>query len=204
MAQDNNTLPRQRVTAVCGMIAPVWFLFALLAFGALRPEYSHATKAVSELGAWGAPNALAWNVLGFGVVGALVMVFAWGLWNATSSWPAALFVGLSGLGFAAAGAFPADLNDLEALSTKLHILASLASFGAFACGVFVVGWVFWQRPSWRRWAYVSLAVGVLGIVSVLLQATEMPPGLVQRITFLSYLLWVAVLGAAVWKVPKSE
>src|SRR3989304_1137074 len=57
------------------------FLVALLAFAAARTDYSHLTKAVSELGAIGAPHALAWNILGFGAVGVLVVIFAWGLWR---------------------------------------------------------------------------------------------------------------------------
>jgi hypothetical membrane protein len=181
------------------MTAPIWFLIALLLFGALRTEFSHSTKAVSELGAWGAPHALAWNVLGFGTVGALVMTFAWGLWNYTSSWLSAFSVGISGLGFAAAGIFPADMGDMQAFSTRMHIIGSLVSFAGFAAGVFAVGWTLWRRPAWRKWAIISVVVGLLAIASLLLRETAIPTGLAQRINFLAYLLWIAVLAAGIWR-----
>lgn len=200
MNTSHNTSCCQWTATVCGMAAPLWFLIALLVFGGIRPDYSHLTKAVSELGSWGAPHALAWNVLGFGAVGALVMAFAWGIYRTTSSWSAALLVGLSGLGFAGAGIFPADLDDMQAFSTRMHIVSSLVSFAGFAAGVFVIGWVLWRRPAWRRWAVVSVVVGLIGIASLALRETGMPPGLAQRINFLIYLLWIAVLAAAIWKI----
>lgn len=185
------------------MIAPAWFLVALLAFAALRPDYSHFTKAVSELGAVNAPNALAWNILGFGAVGTLVVVFAWGLGTHGGSRWVALMVAISGLGFAAAGLFPADMNDMNADTTRLHILASLVSFGAFAASVPAVGWMLWKTGR-GRFALCATAFGVAAVVSVLLRETDMPPGLVQRINFMAYLIWIALAALAVPIVGKDK
>jgi hypothetical membrane protein len=184
------------------MIAPVWFLAALLAFAAFRPDYSHLTKAVSELGARGGPNALAWNILGFGAVGVFTMVFAWGLWAQISSRIGALLMGLSGLGFAAAGIFPADMGDLQSRSSQLHMIASLASFATFIPAVFVVGWVFWRRVRWGRFALAATAVGLVAMLSILLYGTTMPPALIQRFTFLAYLAWIALIAAGMWAARK--
>ncbi len=52
-----------RSLALCGMSAPPLFVVAILFFAAVRPDYNHLTRAVSELGGRGAPNALAWNAM---------------------------------------------------------------------------------------------------------------------------------------------
>ena len=55
-----------------GIIATPWWIISLLLFGALEPNYSHLYKAVSELGAFGASNALAMNIVCFFLTGTLV------------------------------------------------------------------------------------------------------------------------------------
>jgi hypothetical membrane protein len=185
----------QRISASCGLIAPVWFSVALVAFAAVRTDYSHLTKAVSELGAIGAPHALAWNIVGFGAVGMLIVIFAAGIWRQANAALAASMIAISGIAFAAAGVFPADLSNLNADSTRLHILASLVSFAAFAAAVPVMGWSLW-RSGYRRLAVTAVALGVAAVASVLLRETGIPPGLAQRINFLAYLAWIAMIAAS--------
>ena len=63
-----------------GIAASILFVTALILIAAVTPGYSHLTNAVSELGMSNAPYALLWNLLGFGVVGVLIVLFAWGLY----------------------------------------------------------------------------------------------------------------------------
>jgi hypothetical membrane protein len=186
----------QRISAICGVLAPTWFVIALVVVAAVRPEYSHLTKAASELGAVGAPNALAWNILGFGAVGALVAVLAWSLWQQGGGRVAALLIAISGIGFAAAGVFPADMNDMNADTTRLHILASLVSFAAFAVAVPVVGWGLWQSDR-RGFAVAAIIFGLAAVLSVLLREANIPPRLAQRINFVAYLVWIALVAVSV-------
>jgi len=46
------------VAGVAGIAAVVIFWAALLGFAAAYPGYSHSHKAISELGAFGAPHTL--------------------------------------------------------------------------------------------------------------------------------------------------
>jgi hypothetical membrane protein len=184
-----------RLPAICGLLAPVWFLIALLAFAAARPDFSHLTKAVSELGAVGAPHGLAWNIVGFGAVGMLIVIFAAGIWRQAQAPLAASLIAVSGIAFAAAGVFPADMSNLNADTTRLHILASLVSFAAFAAAVPVMGWSLW-RAGFRRFAVFAIAFGVAAVASVLLRESGIPPGLAQRINFLAYLAWIATIAAS--------
>ena len=185
--------------ALCGFLAPALFLIAILFFAALRPEYSHLTDAVSELGALDAPNALAWNLIGFVAVGLLIAVFAWGLFRATGSPGALAYVGLSGLSFAATGVFPADMADLAAPSSRMHIVMSLICFGAFVLGAFVLGWRFLRRPGWRWVAVISGVFGILAILTMPLREMAVPPGLAQRVSFALYLAWIWLLALALWR-----
>ena len=182
----------ERTPAICGLLAAVWFLVALVAFAAARSDYSHFTKAVSELGAIGAPHALAFNVLGFGAVGLLIVVAAWGLWRQLRAPVAAGFIAISGLAFAAAGVFPADMSNFEADTTRLHILASLVSIAAFAAAVPAVTWRLWRNGR-RGFAAIAFAFGLAAVLSVLLREANIPPGLAQRINFFAYLAWIALI-----------
>jgi len=70
--------PRKRLArfALAGVVLPVWFLGGSLVLGALRPGYAPLRDAISELGEKGAPNALIWNIGGFGVVAVLYALYA--------------------------------------------------------------------------------------------------------------------------------
>jgi hypothetical membrane protein len=185
----------QRIPAICGLLAPVWFLVALVAFAAARSDYSHLTKAVSELGAVGAPHALAWNIVGFGAIGGLIVVLAIGVWQQANARWAAVFIALSGIAFAAAGVFPADMSNFEADTTRLHILASLVSLAAFVIAVPFMGGRLW-RSGRRGFAVAAIAFGLAVVLTLLLRETEMPPGLAQRINFVGYLAWMALVASS--------
>ncbi|MGI9427770.1 MAG: DUF998 domain-containing protein, partial [Bythopirellula sp.] len=96
-----------------GQVVGVWFFGCLFVFAAVYPGYSHLTKAVSELGAFGAPHAVLWNLLGFGLTGLLILLFGTGLQhllvrrgvNSSGGW-AVVAIGAS----FAATAIPADME----------------------------------------------------------------------------------------------
>jgi hypothetical membrane protein len=187
---------RSSVFAWCGALAAPLFLVAIVVFGAMRPDFDHAHKAVSELGVFGAPHALAWNLVGFIAVGLLVAVFSWGFFRATRSWAGLILIGLSGLAFAAAGVFSADMDNLSSASSRAHIAASYASFIAFAVGSFVLAWQLRHRDGWRIAAAISLFLGLLALASIPLRETGVPPGLAQRVGFAAYLAWTEALAIA--------
>lgn len=180
----------------CGALAAPLFLVAIAVFGVMRPDFDHAHKAVSELGVFGAPHALAWNLVGFIAVGLLVAVFSWGFFRATRSWAGLILIGLSGLAFAAAGVFPADMDNLSSASSRAHIVASFASLFAFTVGSFVLAWQFRHRDGWRIAAAISLLLGLLAMASIPLGETGVPPGLAQRMGFAAYLAWTETLAIA--------
>jgi hypothetical membrane protein len=108
-----------------GFLSAGTFAGALLVIAALDPSYSHATRAVSELGAVGAPHQWTWNVMGFLLPGLLVGLFGLGAGHALAprGRSASILLKISGLAFAATGLFPANLQAMSSFSTRAHVLA---------------------------------------------------------------------------------
>lgn len=199
----------QRSYALCGLAAPVIFVSAIVVFAALRPDYSHLTNAVSELGVFDAPHALAWNLIGFILVGLLIALFGAGLGRATSASggidSAGLWLIVSGLGFAGAGAFPANMEARFASPwTILHLVMSTVCFVTFIVAAFAFGKRFSRLPAWTGMARISSGTAWLAIASMLLRAMPLMPGVMQRISFGVYLLWVLIMAMALWRRTRSR
>lgn len=175
-------------TGRLGLLTAVAFTAALLLFAALDPAYSHATKAVSELGAVGAPNQLAWNLIGFLGVGLALAAFGWGLGQALGDrWTGGL-AALFGLAFAAT-AIPADMNDLGSPGSVAHIVASQAVLLFWALALIRLLFVKRAGPALRWIAAAALALAVGAIV---VRGMELlSPGFSQRLSFAVVFGWVA-------------
>lgn len=175
-------------TGRLGLLTTIVFTVGLLAFGAWDPAYSHATKAVSELGAVGAPNQLAWNLIGFLGVGLALAAFGWGLGKAIGDRGTGGLAVLFGLAFAAT-AIPADMNDLGSPGSVAHIIASQAVLLFWA--VALIRLLFVKRAGltlrWIAAAALALAAG-----AIVVRGMEwLPPGLSQRLSFAVVFGWVA-------------
>src|SRR5262245_25116662 len=114
-----------RALAAAGLLANALFWSAVVGFAALRPDYSHLTKAVSELGSIGAPRMWAFNLIGYVLPGVLMAGFGWVLGRRHGSTGVAVLLALSGLGLVVAGLFPGDLSDFRRPTTQLHLAGSL-------------------------------------------------------------------------------
>jgi hypothetical membrane protein len=115
-----------------GVAAAITLIGMLILFSTLTPGYNHLTQAVSELGMLNAPYALLWNLLGFGLVGALILVFALSLYVEFNAIRGGIFIsaltGISGLGYIGLGIFPAAIGFQPSTSTTLHTIMVMMSF----------------------------------------------------------------------------
>lgn len=177
-----------RTTGWTGLAAAGLFAGALGVFAALDPTYSHLTNAVSELGAVGAPNQLAWNLIGFIAVGLLLAAFGRGLGREITTPSAGGLLILFGLAFAAT-AIPADMSDLGSPGSTAHIVASQAVLLLWALALVRLLFVRRAGPALRWIAAVALALAVGAIVVRGLEALQ--PGLSQRLSFAVVFGWVA-------------
>lgn len=194
----------QRLSAVCGLIAPLLFCATIVAFTWLHPGYSHATQAISELGMPGAPYALAWNGIAFVMVGMLATAFALGLARVlgqtpTAKWVSGLMIA-SGLGNLGWGLFPAEPGFAASMATALHFAMVMLNFFSFLVAVCLFGWKFRSHPYWRPWACFSWGIAVIAVSSFLIPPS-VPVGISQRIGIGAYFLWLFVLALGVWRAP---
>ena len=197
----------ERRLALGGVLAPIVFIVALTIFSLLTPNYDNLTNAISELGVLGAPYALGWNVLGFMLVGLLVTAFAWGLHlgmrPASGTRIIPWLVGMTGIGFAGLGIFPAETGLRPSTSTTLHFVVVAVSYLPFILVAFIYAATMRTDIYWKRWISFSIAMGVLAIASFFIPRT-IPIGLSQRLGLGAYFLWLFVMGFALLKKPKPS
>jgi hypothetical membrane protein len=176
------------VVARLGLLTTFVFTAALLLFAALDPAYSHVTKAVSELGAVGAPHQLAWNLIGFLGVGLALALFGWGLGKAVEDrWTGGLAT-LFGLAFAAT-AVPADMSDFGSPGSVAHIAASQAVLLFWAAALVRLMFV---RRAGAALRWIAAGAHVLAVGSIVVRGMDLlPPGLSQRLSFAVVFGWVA-------------
>jgi hypothetical membrane protein len=171
-----------RASFAASMAANLLFWPALVLFAALRPDYSHFTKAVSELGAFGAPNMWAWNLLGFMLPGVLLAFAGWDIGRRMAP-EAILLPGLlmlGGLMMAFAGLFPADMADRAGLWTRLHLVGAFGSLAAWLLAIVLIA--VRVRGPWRDAALVAMAC-VVALATAVLTSSPHSPALTQRLMF---------------------
>jgi hypothetical membrane protein len=196
-----------RSIGLLAMIVPVWFTGIYLTLSTRRPEYSHLTKAISELGSVDAPRAWIWNLLGYMLPGIAVALLGLGIGNRFANEsgarvPAWALVA-SGLFMALSGVFPGDFENRTSVTMILHALSSIGSFVVFLVAAFSLPRVLRRFREWRPFVWPSLVLAGGSIVTGFLR-TGSSPGVGQRLGFACFFLWVAVVGYALYCDPAKS
>jgi len=190
----------QRRIGQIAVTTPLWFLAVYLALSAIYPEYSHKTKAISELGALGAPHKWVWNVFGYILPGLAVAILGIGLRREISFSGRAGGVPFwaliaSGILMSASGVFPGDFENRTSTTMILHAVGSFGSFLAFLIAGFWLPVRFRRLQNWRWLVWPSLLLVVGSIVTGFLR-TGSAPGIGQRLGFACFFAWVGLVGFA--------
>lgn len=195
----------QKSHALAGIAAPMLFVSAYLFATAARPEFNHFTKAVSELGAIHAPNAVFWNVLGFICPGLMIAFFAVGFHQAVAQADEGRLpfyaLLLSGILMAVAGLFPGDFEHSTSFTTVMHAVGSFGSFIAFLVAAFTYPLYLRKSDFWEKTIVPSLTFTWLCILSGFLR-TGIAPGISQRVGFAFYFLWIAFMAINLFRYQR--
>jgi Protein of unknown function (DUF998) len=209
--RDRST--RQRLLLGGAAAGLTTFVVTFLVQGALRPGYRPWRHAVSQLslGPFGWVNTIA--IL---LTAAALLAFAAGLRSALpigigSIWGPRL-IGVAGVGFLLAAAFPIDpglgyppgASDQHSLAGLVHGLVITVAFGCLSAACFVMARHFAGDPAWRGWARYSTVTGLVvtagylatSVLTGLDQAGVLPTapgGLVQRAMIVAGFGWVVLL-----------
>lgn len=182
-----------------GPASVVIWLVALAVFGARLPFYDQMRHPVSLLGATGVPGAGSFNALGFVLPGLLAALAALGLvlrMPATASRPlrvAGQMLLLAGLAFAAMGVFPLDAQDIENRASQAHASVWLLWLVAFGAGAAMLRVGAARDAAWHPVATLAVACAVWMLCSAFVFGSVMPVAMAQRLAFLGWALWLALL-----------
>ncbi len=189
----------QRFDPWLGAVGAALFILAVIGFGAALPGYLPLGHPVALLGALGVPHALAFNVLGFLLPGLIAVGVALRLLaRVPRTAPWSLRVGgqmllLSGLAFAAMGLLPLDASDIESRASQYHASAWMVWVLAFVPGAVLSGLGERAVAGGRRLAAVHLTAGVVTGLGALVLQMVMPAPMAQRLAFVAWALWLAVV-----------
>ncbi len=194
-----------KVLALSGVAGPVLFTTLVMVCGALRPDYSHATQFISELGETGGSHSSLMNVVGFIPSGILLTIFGASLAllfpRTGLSLAAAALVGIFGLGIAGAGVYSCDLGcPRQGISSEatLHRLVSVTAFLSGIVGSGIYAYLFRGVASWRSLWWYSAASSAAALVLLLVLNASVESraftGVWQRLFLATLYLWCAIVG----------
>jgi hypothetical membrane protein len=194
--------------AIFGMMAPLLFWITYFIMAGARPEYSFQTKAISELGSVDAPYKWMWNILGYGVPGLLISIYAYGLFQSvsqnTGSKLPLIGIMLSGLFMALSGIFPGDFDNRQSVTMLMHTIGSFGSYLFFLLGAFTYPQHmkksrYWQTVTKLPLVFIWLTI-LFGTWPFLFPAT---PAVGQRFVFLFYFGWIFYTALKLYREPKA-
>jgi hypothetical membrane protein len=179
--------------------------------GLLRPDYSHVTNYVSELGGVGAPNAIIQRT-NFILVGILIIAFSFGLHRGISdgkrSIVGPLLIAIFGFSAVMSGIFSTDPIQPGSFSDIMHSLASAIGSTAAIVGFFVISVRLEQDPLWTRYRNFSIIMAVVAILVSLVAGGILgvlgAPGLSQRLYMAVLFLWIEVMAIRLFQISSQE
>ncbi|MGZ7096354.1 MAG: DUF998 domain-containing protein [Methanobacterium sp.] len=200
---------RQRILALCGIVAPILFTLLVIVESLLRPGYSQIFNDVSDLGL--GPYSIIQNI-NFIVFGLLSIGFAIGLGanlphraGKAVKWLVIVF----GLCIILAGvtllSTPVDV--IYAKDVVAHGLVSAIAFLVIIVAQFLA----WQalrgneNAIWKRYRIYSLISGLLSIFTLLLLSyTQFSPyhGATERLFIAVWMIWIEVTGLKLYFLTK--
>jgi len=197
------------------MLAPLVWASAIIFCGSSRPEYSHFTQYISELGERDSSTEHIMRYAGFLPTGLMHMAFAAFLYFVFRGGRLAAFaatlLAINGLARIGAGLFPCEpgcVGPNLLISQQLHSLSAGTGFFALI-GASVAWGIFLRRyRSLRGLSLFSVGCGAVGLVFLLLMVWSAElragTGLYERLSSGVLSLWVLVFAARLWRQDSDK
>jgi hypothetical membrane protein len=194
---------------VCGMLAPVLWASAIIFCGSLRPEYSHITQYISELGERGGSTEFIMRYAAFVPTGLMHFAFAAFLFVAFKASPlatlAAMLIAINGMARIGAGMFPCEAGcalPRVLLSQKLHSLSAGVGFFSLIGAALLWGILFRRYQGLRSLSAYSIVSGCLALVLLALMSWSVElragTGLYERLSTGVLSLWMLMFATRLW------
>ena len=208
MDENNTFTQKQRLFALCGVIAPILFTILVIIESFIRSGYSQIFNDVSDLGV--GPYAIIQNI-NFIIFGLLSIGFALGLdanlphrAGKATKWLLIVFglcIILAGVTLFSVGPDVSYAKDVVA-----HGLVS-----AIAFLVIMAQFTTWhalrnsQNAVWGHYPIFSLIMGLISIFALLLLSyTQFSPyhGATERLFIAMWMIWIEVTGIKLYSLTK--
>lgn len=198
-----------RIGLHLGWLAGLLFGASVLIATALA-GFDHA-RHVGLLGSTLAPQAWAFNLVGFGLTGICVAGFALALersWETQgigrSGRLATSVLLIAGLAFAAQGLFPFDPDEGDGASTRRHVFAHTIALLAWLASTALTAWALCGRHGWRPLPLLAMVFTAAMLACLVLPVAIGPPGHAQRLVFVLYFAWLASLAMVALRGTRSR
>lgn len=177
---------------ILGVLAFISLGFALVVFGMLNQEFSFSNDYISKLGAKGEPYAIWWNLIGFVLVGILLMGFGFTYGKVIKDKLVGIFIALFGLGFALT-AIPMDMLDSNTPVSKAHIVAICLALASWLFGLARMGSNTSLEKKIRRRANVAATLLTISMFGFVFGLWSMPS--THRLVFGVVFGWTLITAA---------
>ena len=203
------------------VMGPIAFTVAWIVGAVVQDEYSVRREDISGLAALDAQNA--WIMItGFVLLGAGMVALGAGLAGALKGRPAtvgSILVAVAGVGIIVAGLARNDCSSqLDACADRAdagdvswhhvtHDLVSLVVFLALVAAALVFARAFRGDQSWRdlrRYCLITAVVGFVLLVGFITGIAGSWNGLLQRVFVTVLFVWIAVLGARLIRLSRTQ
>jgi hypothetical membrane protein len=196
----------QRFLSLCGVIAPLLFVFMTILGGANRPGYSHLSDTVSELLSPGSPNKLLLDCL-LTIFALLLVCFGFGilqfvrrsrLSSRIGSLGASFYIAMGVVSLATATIFPQDARgSAPTFQGQMHIYLS-GVVGILSILFMLLIGLWFRRtgifPAFGTFSFITIGVVVLSAGFFVAQVGSPIMGLAERISIIVGFLWTFSLG----------
>lgn len=192
-----------RVSAICGLVAPVTFIAGLVVGDLVQPDaFSPADDDISNLGALTASSPWLYNQLSSNLTGLLVLGLVLGLWSALGTGLLArlgvVALAVVGIGRFLEGFLRLDCQgiDVGCDNTSWHSSAHRVDSGVSSAALFVapliLAFAFRRLPEWRRvWLPTLLAIPASIAASVAFSG--LGAGAATRAGSIVWVLWLGLV-----------
>jgi hypothetical protein len=194
-----------------GVLAPLVFVAAVVLTAAGRPEYRHATQAISELGEIGASQAALMNYGGFLLYGLLIIGLAVGLHSGIrhghGDWLGPMLLGVYGLayiGVAFAPCNPGCTGQVPTPNEQAHFLLSRVIILISVAAPLVLFPRLTKDAAWVHLSIPVLALPLIGYLVFLLPVPGLQSGWQQRIFFGCTLSWIMILALQLLRIAQRS
>ena len=176
-------------TGIIGISSVVILILSILVIGNANEEFSFTEDFISKLGTQGQPNALWYNIFGFGIVGILQMAFGYLYGRILNDKWVSVLLSLFGLGFALT-AIPTDIDLPNSPLSKAHILAICLGLASWLFGLSRLGYSPKINKGTKQQGNVTAILLVLSMVGFTIGLWSMP--ITHRLVFGIVFGWTAL------------